>query len=347
MTFSIQHISLIVILFFTTNISAQDIHFSQFFANPISYNPANTGFFKGNFRIGVNHKEQWPWAIKGKYTNYNTSSAYADFSILDNKMNKRDWVGIGVNFINDQAGDGTLRSNKLALALAYHKGLDRFHKHFISLGITLAYVNRAINFKELYFNNQWQDRVGFVKELPNYENLATENFTYLDLGVGIQSRNIVSPKLKLTYGFTILHLNQAKETFYEQSNRIGLRYLVHLVAEYKFSDKVEIMGSGYFTFQKGALEGLFGALVGFELQKNQKLKSSKLLTGVFYRWDDALAPIVGYQYHKTRILMNFDINLSRLSLASKGNGGFELSIVHVGLWNAKLPSQRKMNCYNF
>lgn len=342
-----KHILIICLALVSTIAYSQDIHFSQFFANPISYNPANTGFFNGNYRLGVNHKEQWPWAVEGKYTNYNTTSAYADFSILENKLNKIDWAGIGVNFVNDQAGDGTLRVNKVAMALAYHKGLDRYHKHFISLGVTFSYVNRAINFKELYFNNQWEDRVGFVEDIPNYENLATENFSYFDMGIGLQGRNVVSPKLKLTYGFSILHVNQPKETFYEQSNALGLRYLVHFVAEYKISDKVDLQGSAYFTFQKETYETLFGALMSFELENNSQKKSQKLLAGVFYRWNDALAPMFGYQYNKTRILMNFDINLSKLSQASKGDGGFEISIVHVGLWNSKLPSQKKMNCYSF
>lgn len=325
----------------------QDIHFSQFFANPISYNPANTGFYKGNYRIGVNHKEQWPWSIEGKYTNYNTSSAYVDFTFLDNKFNKTDWAGIGLAFVNDQAGDGSLKTNKLNIALAYHKGLDRYHKHFVSLGFTASYVHKSINFKELYFNNQWKNRVGFVKEIPNYENLSIESFSYLDIGVGVQARNLLSNRAKLTYGLTLLHINTPKETFYAQSNKIGIRYLAHSVIEYKIGEKYELMASAYFTYQKKAIETLFGALLNIEMKKNFKQKSSKIYAGIFYRWNDALAPIVGYQYNKTRLLMNFDINLSELSKASKGDGGFEISIVHVGNWTNKSVSKRKMNCYDF
>ena len=342
-----KHILLLLTILSITLAVSQDIHFSQFFANPVSYNPANTGFFKGNFRIGVNHKEQWPWAVDGKYTNYNTSSAYADFTFLDNMFNKVDWAGIGVNFVNDQAGDGTLRSNKINVALSYHKGLDKYHKHFVSLGFTVGYVIRDINFKELYFNNQWEDRVGFVKELPNYENLATERFGYLDIGFGVQARNLLSPITKLTYGFTILHINKPKETFYNQSNNLGYRYLAHAVVEYQIGEKYELMGSAYFTFQKQSMEGLFGALLNLEMKKSYKQKTSKIYTGVFYRWNDALAPIVGYQYNKTRLLVNFDINLSKLSKMSRGDGGVEISIVHVGNWSNKSISNRKMNCYDF
>jgi hypothetical protein len=31
---------------------AQDIHFTQFFTNPLALNPAQTGYFNGNYRVG-------------------------------------------------------------------------------------------------------------------------------------------------------------------------------------------------------------------------------------------------------------------------------------------------------
>src|ERR1035441_5781184 len=50
--------------------SAQDIHFTQFFSNPLILNPAQTGNFNGNYRVGFNFKGQWPWAIAGSPYNY-------------------------------------------------------------------------------------------------------------------------------------------------------------------------------------------------------------------------------------------------------------------------------------
>jgi len=35
---------------------AQDPHFSQFFASPLTLNPAFTGKFSGNYRIAGNHR---------------------------------------------------------------------------------------------------------------------------------------------------------------------------------------------------------------------------------------------------------------------------------------------------
>ncbi len=326
---------------------AQDLHFSQYFANPISYNPANTGFFDGSYRLGVNHKQQWPWAIEGKLLNYNTSAAYVDFSFLDKKINDLDWAGIGVNFISDQAGDGTLTANKGYLSMAYHKGLDRDHRHFLSLGFSLGYVHRSVDFGQLYFNNQWVDRVGFDLSLPSQESYFKEKTGYIDFGIGLQGKNQISDKFGLSYGFSFLHLTRPKESFYQQSNRLGIRTLVQVATDYKINNVLDLSTSFYFTTQKKAKEILFASLLGVNFQKNPNLRQSKVYLGASYRFNDALSPIFGYQYHRTRILLNYDINLSSLSRASKGNGGFELSIVQIGLFKKKKNFNYKTHCPSF
>lgn len=338
---------LLTLLFFTIlskSLHAQDLHFSQYFANPISYNPANTGFFDGSYRLGANHKQQWPWAIDGKFLNYNSSSGYADFAIADKKINDTDWMGIGVNFINDQAGDGNLRANKAYLSYAYHKGLDRYHKHHLSIGATVGYVHRAINFSALYFNNQWQDRVGFNLNIPNQENLSSENTGYLDLGIGLQSSNKIHDKVTLLSGFSILHFNRPIESFYQQDNRLGIRYLAHFQLLYEINSFWDIQYSGYFTTQKKAKESLFGVLAGAKTHNLSNKKTSKFYFGGFYRWNDAISPMLGYQYHQTRVILNYDINLSSLSQASRGNGGFEISLLHVGAFKGKQNLNRKAYC---
>lgn len=329
------------------NLDAQDLHFSQYFANPLSFNPANTGFFDGSYRLGVNHKQQWPWAIDGKFLNYNTSSAYADFSFLDKKINDLDWAGIGFNFLNDQAGDGNLSANKAYLSLAYHKGLDKQHKHFLSIGLTAGFVHRSINFPALYFNNQWVDRQGFDLSLSNFEDLNKESINYLDLGIGIQGKNQLSPKFNLSYGLSFLHLNKAKESFYLEDNRLGIRYLIQAGLEYKINERFDLNSSFYFSQQKKARDLLFGTMMGFLTHNNPKEKTSKIYLGVYYRLKDAISPILGYQYHKTRILINYDINLSSLSKASKGNGGFEFSLTQIGAFGKKKNLQHKVYCPKF
>ena len=332
-------------LLIASKAQAQDIHFTQYFANPISLNPATTGYFKGNYRLGVNHKSQWPWAIDQQFINYNTSSAYADFTMQGKKYKGKNWSGVGLNFTNDQAGDGNLKANKIYLALAYHLGLDDRNKHMLSFGMQGGYVIRSIDFGALYFNNQWQERVGFNLSIPSNEPLRTEFTGYFDIGVGMQGRNTLSEKISVGYGYSLLHINRPTETFYAQENKLGLRQLLHVQLEYRINQRVDLMGSGYFTTQKKAHEILFGALTGIKTSTNTRQKQSKIYVGAFYRAKDAISGIVGYQYHTTRFLFNYDVNLSKLTKASKGNGGFEISLVHTGQW--RTGNKGKTYCPDF
>ncbi len=79
---------------------AQDPHFSQFFASPLTLNPAFTGKFDGTFRVAGNYRNQWP-AFNNVYTTYTVS---VDFDILRNKLPDYDRWGIGIFALNRPSG---------------------------------------------------------------------------------------------------------------------------------------------------------------------------------------------------------------------------------------------------
>jgi hypothetical protein len=67
---------------------------------------------------------------------------------------------------------------------------------------------------------------------------------------------------------------------------------------------------------------------------------------LYYRGKDALAPLAGYQFKTTRILLSYDVTLSRLVNASKANGGPEISLVHTGSF-FKHFGNKKVYCPDF
>ena len=77
---------IIVVLGFIFNADAQDPHFSQFFASPLTLNPALTGKFDGTLRAAGNYRNQWP-AFNNVYT---TSTLSVDFSILNKIIPEND-----------------------------------------------------------------------------------------------------------------------------------------------------------------------------------------------------------------------------------------------------------------
>ncbi len=127
--------------FVINNLEAQDPNFSQFFASPLTLNPALTGKFDGVYRVAGNYRNQWP-TINNAFI---TSTASIDFGILQNHIPDYDKFGIGVLALTDRAGDGVLVTNYAGLSLAYHKGLDENGYHQLGAGFQTTYVNKRLD----------------------------------------------------------------------------------------------------------------------------------------------------------------------------------------------------------
>ena len=90
-------------------VRAQDPNFSQFFASPLTLNPALTGKFDGQYRVAGNYRNQWP-TINNAYITGTTSF---DIGILKNYIPEVDQFGVGVMAFSDKSGNGALTNNYL------------------------------------------------------------------------------------------------------------------------------------------------------------------------------------------------------------------------------------------
>ena len=90
----------------------QDVHFSQFYASPLTLNPANAGIFDGDLRMTANYRSQWGTVSKA----YSTMAASVDMPVL--KKLKGGMFGFGINFFKDQAGDSKPYSVLCTILLA-------------------------------------------------------------------------------------------------------------------------------------------------------------------------------------------------------------------------------------
>ena len=102
-------------------LKAQDPHFSQFFASPLTLNPAFTGKFDGQWRLAVNHRDQWPSIPKA----YVTTSGSFDFGILKNKIPANDVFGIGISGVSDASANSQLKLNYGSVSMSYHVRSNR------------------------------------------------------------------------------------------------------------------------------------------------------------------------------------------------------------------------------
>jgi type IX secretion system PorP/SprF family membrane protein len=160
-------------------LQAQDPHFSQFFASPLTLNPAFTGKFDGQFRLAANHRDQWPSIPKA----YVTTSASVDFSILKNKVPEGDVFGIGFSGLSDQSADAALKLNYGSASLSYHKALDENGYNTIGAGFQATYSSAILDFSKLTFEDQLTQN-GFTGTTS--ETLSNgSNQNYMDVNAGI------------------------------------------------------------------------------------------------------------------------------------------------------------------
>jgi type IX secretion system PorP/SprF family membrane protein len=308
--------------------SGQDLHFSQFFNSPLTTNPANTGFIPdANYRVGVNYRNQW----SSVPVPYKTYSVFGDAQLLRDKW-YYGWLGVGGVLLEDEAGDGVLKSTKLYGSIAYHQLLG--DNSLLALGFNGGVATKRIDISKLTFPSQFNDSYGkwfFDRSLPSGENFFSSSILYFDLQAGMNYAYFPTDNIYVNAGFSVQHLNTPKETFLSDGdNEIGRRYIGFLNASIKLMDNLIINPGAYYTTQSGASETVFGTWLAYNLSGPGG--DYQLLGGVYYRMKDAVIPMVGYQLRQWRLMFSYDVTVSSFNAADSRRGAYELSLVYLGLF---------------
>lgn len=303
---------------------AQDPHFTQFFASPLTLNPAFTGYFSGDLRLAGNYRSQW----RSIASPYITGTMSADFGILKNTISYTDTWGVGILALYDKTGAGALTSNYVGLSTAYHKGLDVEGNHTLGLGIQAAWVQKRIDQSKLQFENQIGDN-GYDPALPSNENIVTPNISYLDYNVGLLYSGLVGESSNLYMGVSYYHFTQPTETFMGQdNNRLSYRYTIHGGGSFPVNGSNRIHISAHYMRQNQATETTLGGAYGFMLNDMQDAPTVFYL-GAWYRLKDAVNPYLGLEFSSFKVGLSYDLNVSTLKPASNYRGGMELSVIYI------------------
>ena len=318
---------ILALLILTVVISrAQDIHYSQFYASPLTLNPALTGINDCNYRACINYKNQWH-SISAP-TTYTTPSLSFDINNLAARYIKKGVLSAGMLVLQDQAGDGNLSNLSILGSAGYMYTFDAKRIHNVSLGIQTGYVQKKVDPNKLDFEDQFNG-TDFDHTLSNNEPFAKLGFGYLDFNAGILYLANISPKYSFYAGGAAFHLIQPKETFLNNPNsKLGMRMVVHAGGKAKLNDVWSIYPSVLYMTQSAAQEINFGTNVGYHVS-NANMEA-EFYFGGYYRWDDAVNVLVGGEYKSVKLGLSYDVNISSLNSATNSKGGFELSLSYTG-----------------
>lgn len=309
-------------LLFTILVKAQDPHFSQFFASPLTLNPAFTGKFDGQWRVAANHRDQWPSIPKA----YVTTSASIDFAILKNKIPEGDVFGIGISGLSDQSADAALKLNYGSLSLSYHKALDEDGYNTIGGGFQATYSSAILDFTKLTFEDQLTQNGFTGSTAENLNNGSNQN--YFDLNAGILYSGSTNGINNYYLGTSIYHINKPSLSFIDKTWNLSSRMTVHGGGSFPIGNNLSVFTSAIFQFQNKATETVLGGALAANLTQDDNDPVS-VYFGSWLRIGDAIIPYIGVEINGLRIGASYDINTSSLKAATSSRGGSEFSLIYI------------------
>lgn len=334
--------TLFILIFFTAlqNSFAQDPNFSQFFASPLTLNPALTGKFNGQYRLAVNYRNQWPTIN----TAFRTATFSADVGLLPNRIPENDQFGVGVMGMYDVNGDGIMKNSYISASVAYHKALDDNGYHSIGAGFSGSYAQRRLDFTKLDFLDELT-ALGFTGVTQEvFANSSFLNINYADVNAGLIYNGATTDYNNFYLGASMYHINRPKVSFQGADYLLNPRFTVHGGGYFPIADATTLFVSAMHQRQAGATETILGAAVGF-MVNNDFDNGVELYAGSWVRVNDAVIPYVGLESGNWRLGISYDVNTSRLAAASQRRGGMEVSLIYIK--KASDPNRKKLNCPRF
>ncbi len=316
---------------------AQDLHFSQYYFSPLSLNPANTGNYKGDYRLFGNYRSQWRSLDKG----YNTYSAGGDMNFFPKNIN----VSPGIIILSDRSAQN-LSVTKILPSIAFHLKFAGFKLH---AGIQPGMVIKTIDFYKHSFPNQLNWNTGyFDNSLQNTETNVSQRFSYLDLNAGVAASRRLG-KIEPELGFAMFHLNHPKESFLDNAtNKLPTRSAFNLAVNYYYSSKLIFKAHSLYGFTTRANDWVSGVNVEYILAQDAFFTNS-VFAGFMWRDGfktnfDAGIITAGMNYSHYTIGFSYDVTFSQLHTSVNSRGAFELAFIYraksTRLTKKVLPCER-------
>ncbi|MEO6684247.1 MAG: PorP/SprF family type IX secretion system membrane protein [Ginsengibacter sp.] len=319
---------------------SQDLHFSQFFNNPLLTNPANTGFIPdADYRLGASYRNQYSNIMA---VPYKTMSIYGDAQVFRNKI-ENGWLGLGGVILRDVAGSGSLTSTKIYGSVAYHQMLG--YSSLLTAGFNLGWANKRIDQSKLTFPDQFDGKF-FDGSLPTSAQLLNNSISYFDMQAGINYAYFPTEDIYVNVGYSIHHVNRPKETFFEDNgtNSIDMRHIGFLNGIFKVNENVLVNPNIFYSTQALSSEMVLGLNGAYNLSGDGE---KVLLGGVYYRYGDAVIPMVGLEINNIRFTFSYDATMSTLRNFNHSLGASEFNVLKKGFYNEYFGDRKQSLCPTF
>jgi type IX secretion system PorP/SprF family membrane protein len=312
---------LFIVLLIQTHLFAQDPHFSQFFASPLTINPANTGNFSGSLRAALNSRTQLP-----DFNNaYATKTLSLDAPILQKYIREDDKLSMGLLILSDQSGNKLLNDNNIAFSISYSKSLDENANHSIAAGFQVNYSMYRFDPTKANFEDQLT-AAGFTGS--SAELISGNNFTKntTDINAGILYTGSTSDNNIFYVGASYYHFAKPTVGFTTPNYFTPARTNLHGGAYFSLSNAASLHTSFQYQQQGLTNELLVGAALSYYLGTDSDLE---IYAGLWSRVKESIIPYVGLEWNHIRAGFTYDIGAANQLASSKFYQSSEFSLIYI------------------
>ena len=300
---------------------AQDPHFSQFFASPLTINPANTGNFSGTLRAALNSRTQLP-----EFNNpYATKTLSLDAPILKKYIKEDDKLSVGLLILSDQSGNKLLNDNNIAASVSYSKALDENANHSIALGFQVNYSMYRFDPLKANFEDQLTAG-GFTGS--SAEMILGNNFTKntTDVNAGVLYTGSTSDNNIFYAGASYYHFAKPTVGFITPTYFTNSRINIHGGAYFSLSDAASLHTSFQYQKQGQTNELLVGGAFSYYLGTENGLE---LYAGLWSRVKESMIPYVGLEWNHIRAGFTYDMAAGTTLASSRFYQSSEFSLIYI------------------
>ncbi len=322
--------------------NSQDLTFSQFYENPLLRNPALAGVFEGDIRLEGTFRSQW----QSVTVPFQTTAFSTEIKFPFGKHN--DWITAGVQITQDAAGDIKLKRTQLLPVINFHKSLSGNNDNYLSIAFMGGPVRSQFDPTQLKLDDQFVGGA-YNPNNPTSGIFATTGFTYWDFSAGVSYSSSFGNGNKYYLGAGMFHINKPLVGFYTNNATSALNRKITLNAGLSIaaSDVSHVVFYGDYFSQGGNQQFLGGVLYGTDLFQgvgSEPYQNVTLYGGLFYRWADALVPVIKLDMYQFTVGVSYDANVSQLKTASQLQGGFEFTATYRAKFRNRSNAGDKVRC---
>lgn len=336
-----KNLLLAVLLLIVTAIRSQDLAFSQFYEQPLLRNPALAGVFTGDLRVSMAYRDQW-----GSITvPFRTSSLSIEHKI---PLQHNDVLTIGSQMTMDVAGDIRLKRTQVMPVINFHKSLDEEKDTYLSLAFMGGSVSSQFDASQLKLGDQY---VGgsYNASNPTAQTINSTGYSYWDLSTGLCFSTVFNTKTRFYMAAGMAHFLKPsiKSIATTSAEFLSPKFSLNIGVSGVMGERGRYIGFADYMMQSGNRQLLAGAMLGIQVTEYENDEAPVVYLGSFIRWGDAVIPVVKMDMSHLSIGISYDVNVSKLNVASNWRGGLELTASYRGFLKIRNSTLERLRCVRF